>query len=194
MKRKDNRLSKILVLAFMGFTLIGMTFSFVFFGFNSGNAKANYKGLKFKLDRQNMVWVAKISNAYAGFSFLPNEVEDINISAKLKNLRNKFEIDATSNISDVNNGSIAGAQHQMGITMQNYNVFIRRGFLSDNVYNISIINCSMATSAVPIIYFKTGNKTQISQDGDCIIAEARGGQDMIRIKDRIVYSILGVME
>ena len=51
MERKENRWSKILVLAFMGFTLIGMTFSFVFYGFNDGDAKANYKGFKFRLDR-----------------------------------------------------------------------------------------------------------------------------------------------
>jgi len=194
MERKDNKLSKILVLAFMGFTLIGMTFSFVFYGFNDGNAKANYKGFKFKLDRQNSVWVAKINGAYAGFSFLPNEVEDINISASLENLKNKFEIDTTSDMNDTNIEAIALAQHQMGITMQNYNIYIRQGMAAANKYNISIINCSMATPAVPVVYFKTGNKTQILQDGDCIIAEARNGQDTIRAKDRIVYSILGVME
>ena len=194
MERKENKWSKILVLAFMGFTLIGMTVgSVVFFGF-SDNTKVNYNGFKFKLDRQNSVWVAKINNANAGFSFLPNEVEDINISANLGSLKNKFEFDVTSDVNDTNIEAIALAQHQMGITMENYNVYVRQGLVAANKYNISIIDCSAATAAVPVIYFKTGNKTQISQDGDCIIAEARNGQDVIRAKDRIMYSILGVME
>ena len=125
---------------------------------------------------------------------MPNEVEDINISASLENLKNKFEIDTTSDMNDTNIEAIALAQHQMGITMQNYNVYVRQGLITANKYNISVIDCSAATAAVPVIYFKTGNKTQIIQDEDCIIAEARNGQDTIRAKDRIVYSILGVME
>ena len=100
----------------------------------------------------------------------------------------------TSDVNDTNIEAIALAQHQMGITMENYNVYVRQGLVAANKYNISIIDCSAATAAVPVIYFKTGNKTQISQDGDCIIAEARNGQDVIRAKDRIMYSILGVME
>ena len=47
--------------------------------------------------------------------------------------------------------------------------------------------------AVPVIYFKQSNETKVIIDDDCIIAEARNNIDILRIKDRLLYSMLGVI-
>ncbi len=192
MQRKENKWSKIFVLAFLGFTLVGMVFSFAFYGF-SDNTTVKQKGLKFRLDRQNQAWMAKVNGNYAAFSFLPSEVENFNVTADLGSLKNKMEIDVTSDLNDTNIEAAALAQHQMTLTLQSYNIFVRSGLLANNTYDFPVISCHDATPIVPVLLFMTGNSTAISQEGSCIIVEAGNGQDMIKAKDRIVYSILGVI-
>src|SRR3989338_2011861 len=145
MQREEKKLGKILVMAFMAFTLVGMTFSFVFYGFSSAEQKVKYKDFKFVYNQQSQAWMVKVQDKYAAFSFLPDEVRGMNITADLAMLRQKPEIDSTYDLNDTNADVIALAQHQMGLTFQNYDVFLRAGAISENSYNLPVINCSIAT-------------------------------------------------
>ena len=193
MKKDERKLSKMIVMVFMAFTLVGMTFSFLFFGFDSSDKKIKYKDFKFIYDQQNQAWMVKVKDKYAAFTYIPSDVEGINITADLALLKNKPEIDSTYNLNDTNADVIALAQHQMWLTLQNYEVYMRTGALSGNKYNLPLINCSAATPSIPVVYFKTGNSTQIMQQGDCIIIQANERLDFLRAKDRISYSILGIL-
>lgn len=194
MQKEEKRLGKILVLAFMAFTLVGMTFSFVFFGFSTAEQKVKYKNFKFVYDQQSQAWIVKVQDKFAAFSFLPEEVSGMNITADLAMLRQKPEIDSTYNLNDSNADVIALAQHQMGLTFQNYNVYLRQGALSENRYSLPIINCSAATPNIPVVYFKTSNVSLISQKENCYIVESNRDVDFLRAKDRIIYSVLGILE
>ena len=44
-----------------------------------------------------------------------------------------------------------------------------------------------------MLYFKEGNQTRIYTDGNCVIAEASQSFDMTRLKDRLLYGILGII-
>ena len=90
--------------------------------------------------------------------------------------------------------SIALAQYQMGLTLEAYNIFIREGLTENNTFNLPIITCNNSTANVPVIYFKQGNSTKIYLDNDCIVAEALTGADFIKSKDKILYSVLGVLK
>ena len=193
MQREEKKLGKILVMAFMAFTLVGMTFSFVFYGFSSAEQKVKYKDFKFVYNQQSQAWMVKVQDKYAAFSFLPDEVRGMNITADLAMLRQKPEIDSTYDLNDTNADVIALAQHQMGLTFQNYDVFLRAGAISENSYNLPVINCSIATPNIPVIYFRTSNLTMISQQGSCIIIESNRDVNFLMAKDRILYSILGIL-
>ncbi|MBI2107797.1 hypothetical protein HYT54_01605 [Candidatus Woesearchaeota archaeon] len=193
MQKEEKKLGKILVMVFMAFTLVGMTFSFVFFGFSSPDQKVKYKDFKFVYNQQSQAWMVKVQDKYAAFSFLPDEVEDMNITADLTMLRQKPEIDSTYDLNDTNADAIALAQHQMGLTFQNYDVFLRAGAMSENRYNLPVINCSIATPNIPVIYFRASNLTMISQQGSCIIIESNRDVNFLMAKDRILYSILGIL-
>jgi hypothetical protein len=43
-----------------------------------------------------------------------------------------------------------------------------------------------------VIYFKSSNETKATLQGSCIIAEAKAGQEMVLLKDRIIYAMLGL--
>lgn len=181
------------LIVFIVFIMIGTSFSFVFFGFSGTDEVVKYNGIKFvkKTDRIE----ANINGRQAAFSFLPADVQTIpDLNGSIKILQNKFEIDTTYDLNSTYKEAIALANYQMGLTLANYNIFIRQGMASNNTFNLPVIKCTDATSQVPVIYFREGNSTRIYSKDNCIIAEANSNQDFIRIKDRLIYSILGVIQ
>lgn len=192
MKEKKER-KKWGLIVFLVFIMVGTSFSFVFFGFSPVSEKIDYKGIKFT--NNNEIWIAKISNKEAAFTFLPGDVEKIPAFSDFSGaLQNKLEIDVTYDLNNTNKESIALAQHQLGLTLAKYNIFVRKGFTSNNTFNIPIIACKDSTPSIPVIYFRSGNTTNIGKKESCIIAEAKTGAEFIMVKDRILYGMLGVIK
>lgn len=194
MKDKKEKKKWGLIL-FIVIIMIGTSFSFIFFGFSPVAEKVKYKGSTFTFLPSQNIWISKISDIEAAFSFLPSDVESINLPIDiLHKLQNKFEIDVTSDLNNTFKESIALAQHQMGLTLAAYNIYIRRGFTTNNTFNLPIITCNDSSLNVPVIYFKQGNETKIYTKDNCIIAEALTNADFVRVKDRLLYGILGVIK
>ena len=169
------------LILFIVIIMVGTSASFVLIG-SQQNEVAKYNGIKFV--SQNSVWIAKISGKDAAFSFLPGDVESIRLSGEsAQKLKGRLEIDVTYDLNSTYREPIALAQHQMGLTLGQYNIF-----------NLPIITCNDATSIVPVVYFRQGNATSINAEGDCIIAEASSGEGFIKAKDRILYGVLGVIK
>src|SRR3989344_3202647 len=185
MKQRKEK-AKTWIILFMVILMVGTSFSVLLFGFGGSANSVKENGIKFTTNGE--MWLAKINGKPAAFSFLPSETASINITGQLPELAGKLEIDVTSIPEDKTNSSIALAQHQMGLTLSNYNIFVRWGFTGNNSYNMPIIKCSDHNPAVPVIMFKSSNETRISI-GECIMAEASSDLDMIRVKDKLVYLI-----
>jgi len=193
MKESKERKNWWLII-FIVFIMVGTSFSFVFFGIQQDEV-VKYNGIKFVNNPAQNIWIAKINGREAAFSFLPSEAENINMSYDIsQRLQNKFEIDSTYDLNSTFRESIALAQHQLGLTSAQYNLYVRKGFTTNNTFNLPVVTCSDATSNVPVVYFKHGNTTNIHADNDCIIAEAATNADFIRIKDRLLYGMLGVIK
>lgn len=183
------------LLIFIVFIMIGTSFSVFFIGTSPQKEVVRYKGLKFVSRAQDNIWIVKINGKEAAFTFLPEEVENIRVpNGVIEKLQNKFEIDVTSDLNSTFKESIALAQHQMGLTFGMYNIYVRKGFTSNNSFGFPIITCDNATSNAPVIYFKQGNETRINLDTDCIIANSLTNSDLIRVKDRLLYGIFGVIK
>lgn len=181
------------LILFIVFIMIGTSFSFVFFGFSPVADKVKYNGITFT--SKNNIWIAELNGRDAAFSFLPSEVEKISsVDDSIKLLTNKFEIDSTYDLNSSYKESIAVAQHQMELTLKVYNIYIRKGFTTNNTFNLPIITCDNATQNVPVVYFKYGNSTNIHAENNCVIAEAATNADFIMVKDRLLYGILGVIK
>ena len=181
------------LIIFIVFIMIGTSVSFVYYGFSGAGETVKYKELKFVKfpDR----WEAKIDGRNAAFSFLPSDVESISaFNDSFGRLQGKLEIDVTYDLNSTYKESIALAQHQLGLTLAEYNVFVRKGFTTNNTFNIPIITCSDAIPTVPVVYFRYGNTTNIHAENNCVIAEASTNADFIKVKDRLLYGILGVMK
>ncbi|MFH2027934.1 MAG: hypothetical protein ABIJ08_02235, partial [Nanoarchaeota archaeon] len=175
------------------FIMISSVFGVIFYGFGSQDTTLKYKNLKFT--REDSGWSTTINNQRVFFDYFPEELENINISSEIVDmLKNKYEIDVTSEINSTFKDTIALAEYNMAQVLNDIlSVYLRPGFTQENEY-LPAITCSDATLSVPLIYFIHSNQTSITLDGDCIIAEAINDNDFLRIKDRILYSILGIIE
>ncbi|MBI2558576.1 hypothetical protein HYW20_04590 [Candidatus Woesearchaeota archaeon] len=181
------------LILFIVFIMIGTSVSFVFLDFGPQNEIIKDTEIKFVRYPDHLE--AKINGNYAAFSFLPSEVESIPVPSDISSrLQNKFEIDATYDFNSTYREAIALAHHQMELTLATYNIYFRKGFTTNTTFNLPVITCNDATPNVPVIFFKYSNSTNIHYQKDCIIAEAASNQDFIRIKDRLVYAILGVVK
>ena len=191
MKKKQEK-KKLSLIVFIVIIMVGTTFSFVFYGFAPATEAIKYNGLSF--ESNNNMWIAKINGADAAFSFLPGEVQDIPVSSNVAGmLQQKYEIDITYEVNSTFKESIALAQHQMELTLNTYNLYLRKGFTANNSFNLPIITCKDSSQNVPVIYFRYSNSTNIHLENSCVVAEASKNADFIRVKDRLVYGILGVM-
>ena len=188
---KSDRTKKFMVY-FIGFIMISSVFGVIFFGFSNGGASIKYNEFKF-FNRGNF-WSTTIDGREAMFTYLPSDLEPIPAEYNaISNLKNKIQIDVTSDFNDTFAEGIALAQYQMGITLGNFNVFARPGFTTAE-QNFPVITCNSSTQFVPVIYFKSSNVTRISMENKCIIAESATQADAIRLKDRLVYGILGIIK
>lgn len=193
MKGKKERRKWWLILLIV-FIMVGTSFSFIFFGYSPSNEAVKYNGIKFVKNPSQNIWIAKINGKDAAFTFLPGEVQNIRMPQETAiKLKNRFEIDVTYDLNSTYREAIALAQHQIGLSLNAYNIYVRKGFTSNNTFNLPVITCSNSTAKVPVIYFRYGNSTEIHEDG-CIVAEASSNAGFIRVKDRILYGILGVLQ
>ena len=155
--------------------------------------KHEYEGFRFLL--QNNKWFLEIDANEFEFDSFPTEVEHISadpgVSDKLSNV---LEIDITSDLNDTRSEAISLMQYSMSNELNKKRIYIRKGAISETDFNIPVITCKDATSSVPVIYVKSSNETRILLEGDCVIAESKNSVDFIKIKDRLLYAILGVMD
>jgi len=176
-------------IAFLIFMVIGLSSSFVFFGFNDGG-KVTYNGHRFIFKGDH--WETKVNGVMAATTYAPDQVMTLDVPDEVASLlQGKLQIDTTSSINDSFKDAISLAQYQMGMTLAAGQVYLRSGFVS-NETSFPHITCQSATSFVPVIYFKSSNETKTTIEGSCIIAQAASGQEMVLLKDRLVYAMLGL--
>ncbi|MFH1642919.1 MAG: hypothetical protein ABIC04_08555 [Nanoarchaeota archaeon] len=192
MKKKKLDTKKVMVY-FIAFIMISSIFGIIFSGYRQQTVSMEYNGYTFL--RQDNKWVMNLNNNLVSFDYYPEEVESLNISPEIVSmLTNTFEIDATSEPNSTYKDTIAVVEYEMiNFLSDNVNLYLRTGFTEENDYGLPIITCADSTPRVPVIYFKKSNITKVSLDRYCVVAEARDDFGFLRIKDRLLYTILGII-
>ena len=188
-KKKDSKRLQTIMMGFIAFIMVTSIMGFVWKG---GTNKVMYNDVPFVQEPTG--WSANINGQKILFNYHPEEVEFINISPAIIQRLHTLELDTTYDLNDTYAEYIAKVQYTLELGLNNFDIFIVRGFTTENEFNKPIITCNNATPYVPVLYFKKSNQTKISLEDNCIIVEAYRGQDLIRIKDRLLYTIFGVME
>ena len=191
-KERKSRTSIILVIFIAGI-MVSSIMGVMFYGYNDETSKIDYNG--FALERKEGYWAVNIDDKQINFRYAPDQVDDIGLSESVSSIiSNALEIDYTSFINDTYKEEIALAQYELNQELNKINayIYLRGGFTTNTTFR-PIITCSDATSAIPVLFFKQSNETQVTLKEGCIIAEARSSLDVLRIKDRLLYSIIGIV-
>lgn len=192
--RRENNKAKIIWAAFIGFIMISSVFGVMFYGFTSPEEKLDYKGTVFT--RINNGFTTQINKKQVPFSYFPSDVEELDIDREaITRIKNTAEVDMTYDLDNKYSQQIALIQYNIEpILADFFNIYIRKGFTANNSYNIPIIDCSQSTKNVPVLYFKESNTTRVYLEDNCIIAEASKGNEFLKISDRILYGMFGIIE
>jgi len=193
-RRRDDNKKKILWAAIIGFIMVSSIFGVMFYGFTNPEEKTRYNDFTFTMTRGG--YTTEINKKRVPFSYFPTEVEELNIDKQvIDRIKNTAEIDITYDINNTYPQQIALVEYNIEPILRDFfNIYLRKGFTANNSYNLPIIDCTMATQNVPVLYFRESNATKVYLENNCIIAEASRGNEFLKIADRLLYGMFGIIE
>jgi len=193
------------------FFIITMTFSiggFLFSGDDTSQS-ANYNG--YNLYRQNNLWNTKINGKIYPFTYTPNELEAITIDGDVKNMileKNNIILTFNPDVSDLRNIDLARFETTEDFE-KFFAIYVTEGITNKSKnYNFPILTCENATDSEPVIFMnpieltiedlQSENTSQLQNPkiyikGNCIVMEGESST-FVEMRDRIIYSMIGVMK
>ncbi len=191
---KKNILFTIVVGLVLVSSIIGFTLSAIPFGLQDGSEGMKYNGFEFFQTQDGIA--AKVDGQLVGFTYFPSELEDFeagNITATIKSVR---VIYATSAPESALAPAISGAEFDIGRVVEaRYSSFLQPVFTAENAYNRSIITCSDANPFVPVLFFNfTNTTTSISEERSCTTINFASENALNKVRDKVVYELLGIMK
>jgi hypothetical protein len=169
-----------------------------------------YNNFEF-VQKEDKFWYTVIQKGeqpyWIPFYYHPRDLEDIPVEA---NLRAKFfdlqtnngSIYITMDPDNANNTIIIAGVEIARITGERYgllNVPTRSAFIKQPSNSTAdtgtpVVTCADANDKIMVIWITLSDKNMIYSYGDnCLILEAKTYKDMIRVADRLMYHLLGIM-
>lgn len=191
--RKDKGMKKgtviTIFLAFIMVTsILGITLS------DSTDGSQTYKGNKFY--RTDYGYKTKIDGKFMDFHFYPGNLEAIELPPLVtQRIKGSREVVMTYDPNQEEVLAIAASQDYLSrVLSSEFMIYTRWAFTVENEKNMTVVTCDDATPTSVVIDYRESNVTQISMDRDCVVFESVSANDFLAIKDRVVYSLLGIMD
>lgn len=167
-----------------------------------------YNSFEF-IKQEDNLWYTMLQRGaqpyWVPFYYHPRELEDIGVE---NNLRNKFFAIRDNNGSifitldpDSNNNTIVIAGVEIAkitgpsglLKVPTRSAFIKAPTNASAETATPIVTCNDANEKVMVIWLVLSNKNLVYSDGNCIVLQAKSYTDTVKVADRLVYHLLGVM-
>ena len=157
------------------------------------DSQLSYNDHKFKRT-DNQIYT-KIAGETYFFYYFPTDLESLNTSNELKSeIANLQMFYLTFDPDSESLPYIENARFDLSNDLAKTEFFFANAKTKESeLYELPIITCENATSFVPVIYFKDGERTGFFKEGNCIIAESKTKEGFLALKDKLLYIILGIM-
>ncbi|MBI3051894.1 hypothetical protein HYY74_05550 [Candidatus Woesearchaeota archaeon] len=177
----------------VGFLMVTSVIGLAFVNYGGSGDSLSYGKYSFKRQQDGSL-VAKINGREVSFTFFPAEVEELPLDRSiLQRLNSTRMIYTTSDYGSIHSQVIALVQFDLGLAMNDhFGIYVVRGF-TENLTRLPVITCGNATAHIPVVLFQEGNSTGFREEGDCIVAEAGSFDEFVRLRDRLLYGLLGVV-
>lgn len=187
--------------AFIMLLMIGSIFGFIsYYGMENSNSIENYNG--FKIINQNNRWIVNLDEKTLDFYNHPQQLEQINIEPAIINeLLDNNPVFVTFDP----NKEMLNFVDQIRLDLS-LSINAISGIANESLDypNLEKITCNDTTGVFSqgnitqeyernIIYLKYGDSNDIRLENGCVIIEADNAQDFAELKDRLVYTLFGIM-
>ncbi|MBI2147354.1 hypothetical protein HYU19_02635 [Candidatus Woesearchaeota archaeon] len=177
----------IAIAGIMAFSIIGFVWTGVL------QQPAKYNGVRFEQVQNG--WIASFDGEEASFAYHPLDVEYLNLSSGVRAaLQDVKALYFTSDIDDSLKEGIAQASYDLTGFLQQKEVYAVTGFTANTSFGKPVITCGNATAYTPVIYFRNSTGTEVTVEGSCIMVQANTPAGMAKLRDRLAYHFLGVIE
>jgi len=175
------------------FIVVIMTSSII--GFMNSDESHNYNGFKFTAKENK--WQTKVDGQMHQFDFLPSDVDVLVIDpAAIDRIKNTNVLFLTFDPTLEDLSTIDLLRFELSAKLPALTGIIsltNAAHSNSTTYDLPLITCANATTLVPVMDIGYANFTKVAMDGNCIDVKARFPVDLIAIKDRILYEVLGII-
>jgi len=192
-KKKDGLSKSAIITLIIGGVMLLSTFGIMFSSYNSGTESVKYGDYMFK--KTTAGWQTNINGKEVVFGYHPIDLEKLNISKEVtQRMLGAKVVYVTFNPNSKHVDKYELARYELGNSLAElFTVYAMPGITEANsTYKQPIVTCLNATSSIPVIDIVEGNETKASVEANCITLQA-DEYTIIALKDRLLYSMLGIM-
>ncbi|MBI2129480.1 hypothetical protein HYU07_04525 [Candidatus Woesearchaeota archaeon] len=190
-KRRINK--QVLVTLFLAFIMVFSTFAVIFDRYTNV-VKLKYNGYSFS--QNGNLFATKINGKNVYFDNFPKNVEDINLSNDAVNkVLNTKMLYITYDISQDTRKIMGKAQYDLQNALwQNLKIYAAASLMNESEYKLPVVSCRNATATVPVIELSYSNETGVDLEGNCISIHSTNEEGLIRLKDRVLFGLFGIIK
>ena len=195
-KKEEGNGKKILFSVIIGFFLLSSIVGFAFnFSFNTGipqNTPTKISGIEFFNTATGIF--AEIDGRVMQFTYFPDELENTDIADTTTRITERRLIYVTSDVNSSMATLISGAEFDIAKILEDHHTtFTEIAFTGENSFSKSIISCNDASSLIPVMFFNFTNTTSsVVNNNNCITINFANENSLNRIRDKIIYELLGI--
>ncbi len=190
-KKDENRNQKIIIGLIIAFIMVSSVLGY--YGAQSKEQAYTYKGIKFTAQKNGLL-LAKISNHDFYFNYLPQSLVNMSFnSSVLDPLKATKLIYTTSDIKSPLIQSLSEAEYLLTQELMQLSIYSIGGYTTNTTTGRGRITCDNATAITPVIMFEYANKTSAYLEGQCLHIAGNSRLDLLALKDRMLYGLLGIL-
>ncbi len=190
-KKKLN--VKLYIGLFIAFIMVTSIFGFIESSRTENKASFEYNGFAFFQSEEGLY--TKINSKKVFFYYLPQQVEHLEMPPEALQLILNSKVAAlTYNPLSEHKKILGGIQYELIPIFEGMlGIIVQRGLVDNKDYQLDKITCQDASEFIPVIYFKEGTE-EIVLEKNCIIISSEDAAGFIKLYNRLLYGLFGVIK
>lgn len=190
-KKKPN--VKLYIGLFIAFIMVTSIFGFIESSRTENKASFEYNGFDFFQSEQGLY--TKIDDKKVFFYYLPQQVEHLEMPPEaLRLILNSKVVALTYDPSSEHKKVLGGIQYELIPVFEDVlGIIIQRGLVDNKDYKLDKVTCEDATEFIPVIYFKK-DAEEIVLEKNCVIINSEDAAGFIKMYNRLLYGLFGVIK
>jgi len=190
-KKVEKKKERVFIGLIIAFIMISSVLGY--FGSQSNAVTVLYNKVKFT-GASNGMYTATINKHNFRFNFLPQQLVNMSFnSSVLAPLRQTRLIYITADFKSPLIQSISESEYLFGQNLMQMGIYAIGGYTTNTTTGLPRITCGNATVITPVMIFEYANRSSVRLENQCIHVAAGNRFDFLALKDRIIFSLLGIL-